>query len=466
MYFKFQKELVQVFTILHNLCDERVQIYLVGGFLRDFFLGKESKDLDFVIYPFSYEILENFTKIIRGKIFPLDEKRKYFRVVANLQSNNYVFDFTSLTRANLLEEVKRRDFTINAIFLDLNNFRILDPLNGIQDIKEGKLRVCSKYSISEDPLRILRAFRFVSNLGFKIIPDTEKHLIVNKKKLGKIKGERIHDEIYRILKGAFTKEIWFKMHDLSILEEILPELTSLKDIPWNKPHHTNPLFHSLEALGKLEYIYYYLDQIFPEKQKIIKDYLKEEVYSEFTKKELLKLAILLHDIGKEKAFSIDEEGKVHYYGHENVGVLIIENISERLRFSKKEKELLKKLIKFHLYPAFILKDKKANRFKLLNKLKEETIGTILLFLGDQLSIKPVEEIISFSHEILDLYLEKKEIKPIISGDEIMKYFSLKPSPLIGRLKGVLLQAQQEGLVNSKEDALKFLENVLKNEGDR
>lgn len=463
MFLKFHKDLVKIFFILHNLSENRIKIYLVGGFIRDYLLGKESKDLDFIIYPFSYKILDYFSKSINGKIFPLDENRKYFRIVAKLSNENYIFDFTPKEGKDLLEELKRRDFTINSILFDLNNFQIIDLLGGIKDLNEGKLRICSEYSISEDPLRILRAFRFVSNLGFKITPLTEKFLIENKKRLKKVKGERIHDEIYKILRSSFTKEVWINMHQLGILEEILPELTSLENIPWGEPHHTNPLFHSFEALGKFEYLYYYLDKLFPETYEIIKDYFTEKVYSEFTKKELLKFSILIHDAGKEKTFSIDSKGKVHYYGHEKIGVLIVENIAEKLKFSRKEEEFIKKLINYHLYPSFIFKDEKSNKFKIINKLKEETIGLMLLFLADQLSINPSQELLFFSQKVLNLYLKTKEVKPILSGKEIMEYFSLEPSPLIGKLKKSLIQAQCEGLIKNKEEALNFLEKILKNE---
>lgn len=462
MFFKFHKDLAKVFSTLHDLCNDRTKLYLVGGFLRDLLLGRESKDLDFIIYPFSYRILEIFSKSIKGKIFPLDEERKYFRITANFNNENYIFDFTPKEGRDLLEEVKRRDFTINSVLLEINNFKILDPLGGIKDLKEGKLRVCSEGSILEDPLRILRAFRFVSNLGFKITYSAEKLLIDSKKRLKNVKGERIHNEIFKILKSSFTKEVWIRMHELGILEEILPELSSLENIPWREPHHTNPLFHSFEALGKFEYIYYYLDRIFPENFENLIGYLKEEIYSEFTKKELLKFSILIHDIGKEKTYFRDEEGKVHYYGHENLGSLMVEEISERLRFSKKEEDFLKKLIKFHLYPSFIFKDKKGNKLKIINKLKEETIGIILLFLADQFSLKPSKDLLSFSKEVLEIYLRKKEIKPILSGNEIMRHFSLQPSPLIGKLKESLIEAQQEGLVKDKEEALKFLEKILVN----
>ncbi|MEN2983506.1 MAG: HD domain-containing protein [Dictyoglomaceae bacterium] len=463
--FQLKKNLIEVFITLHTLTEDKVKIYLVGGFIRDYFLGKESRDLDFIIYPFSYKILEYFTKSVSGKIFPLDENRKYFRVIAKLNNENYIFDFTPPQEENLLGEIKRRDFTINSILLDLSNLRLIDLLGGIKDLKENKLKVCSEYSIPEDPLRILRGFRFASNLGFKLTSFTEKMMIENKKNLKRIKGERIHDEIYRILRSSFTKDFWIKMYKLGILEEILPELTALESIPWTNPHHTNPLFHSFEALGIFEYIYYYLDKIFPENYLSLKEYLNKEFYSEFTKKELLKFSILIHDIGKEKTFSKDEKGKVHYYDHERIGTMILENISERLRFSRKEEEYIKKMIKYHLYPSFIFKDEKSNKSRIINKLKDETLGLMLLFLADQFSIKPSEQLLAFFQEVINLYLKAKETKTLLSGEEIMQYFSLKPSPLIGKLKESLIQAQQEGKVRDKKEALEFLENILKNENN-
>jgi len=463
--FNIKYELLKILSILHYLSYD-VNIYLVGGFLRDYLLGKESKELDFIIAPFSYETLNTFSKILKGRIIPLDEERKYFRIITNINNKDYIFDFTTPLEKSLLDELKRRDFTINTILFDIKNLKVIDLLNGIKDLKEGKLRICSEISIKEDPLRILRAFRFISNFGFRLTPETEREILNNKDRLANIKGERIHEEIYKILKASFTKDIFIKMNDMGILEKIFPELKELENIPWNAPHHTNPLLHSIEALGKLEYFYYYYKNIFQDYKNYIEDYLKEKIYSDFTKKELIKLAVLLHDIGKSKTFFIGEDKRVHYYGHENLGSLMIENIANRLKLSKKEEILLKKLIKNHLYPSFIFKDNKANRLKIINRLGEDTIGLIFLFLGDQFSIRPLKDLIIFSQEIFELYINRKEIKPILSGDEIMEYFSLKPSPLIGKLKDLLINAQQDGRVKNKESAIKFIEEILEHEINR
>jgi len=439
-------------------------IYLIGGFVRDLFLGRKNNDLDFIIYPFDFIKLQEFSKVINGKIFFLDEERKYIRINVGIDDEEYSLDFTPPIENNLIKEIIRRDFTINTITISLNNFKIIDPLRGIKDLLEGNINVCTSKSLIEDPLRILRAFRFSSNLGFKINHQTQKEISKNAIYLNKVKGERIHNEIYKILKGPFTSYIWLKMHELKVLKVILPELSNLENIPWSPPHSTNPLIHTFSSLGILEFLYYYLDEIFEEYSDKIREHLNEKVYDEFTRRELIKIAVLLHDIGKEKYF-IDEKNKVHYYGHENLGSLMIENIAERWRLSGKEKDLLKKLVKYHLYPAFIFRDN-GEKLKIINKMKEDTISLMLLFLADHLSIHKNIEVLDFAKSVIRIYLEKKDLKPILSGNEIMEILNLKPSPLIGYLKDKLLMAQQKGLVKSKEEAIDYLEKIMKDESFR
>jgi poly(A) polymerase len=462
------KELIyKTLKIVRNYAkSNHLNIYIVGGFIRDYLIGKELKDIDLLIYPLDYKFLFDLTNLFNGKLIKLDEEREYYRIIINNKDGEIILDFTPIYENNLLLEVLRRDFTINSIVLDLLDFKIIDPLNGLKDLERGILRLSSPNSFKEDPLRILRAFRFLG-YGFKIEKFTYEKIIEDREKLKSVKAERIHDELYKIMNLPFSSYLWIKMVETKVLEVILPELFVLKDTPWSDPHHEDPLMHSISSLSALEDIIYNIESIFPDIHQQILTYLNEKFFSNYTKLETLKLAVLLHDIGKSKTFSIDEFSLVHYYGHSQKGVELLDNIGERLKLSKKEIIFLKKLIGNHMYPINFIQNPVVNPiYKLILRVKDDVPGLILLFMADQISIKGTIENLDWYRKILNEFFKIKNTpKPLLTGNEIMEIFNLKPSPLIGKLKEKLIEAQINNKISTREEAIKYIEEILKNEAN-
>lgn len=439
------------------------KVYIVGGFIRDYLLGMECKDLDLLITPFNVDFLYNLSNVLKGKIFVLDEERKYFRIVIKKNKKFFILDFTPIYQENILIELTRRDFTINTMLLDLQNFTLIDPLNGLRDLEQNILRLCSPTSLIDDPLRILRAFRFSAS-GFRIDDKIYENILKIKEKLKEVKPERIHEELYKILTKPFTSNIWQEMEKVGVLDILIPELTSLKNIPWSEPHYENPFLHSITTLYVLEKIYFNLDIFFPNLKKDLEKYLDERIYSDFSKREALKLAALLHDIGKAKTYII-ENNEVHYYGHSTIGTELLTEIAQRLKFSNKELLYIQKLIKNHMYLIDFIKNPKTKPlYKLISRVNDDVPSLILLFLSDQTAIKRSFENIEYFNNLLSEFFKLRAIpKPLLNGKEIMEIFNLKPSPIIGFLKEKLIEAQMEGSIKNKEEAIKYLEKVIKNE---
>ncbi|ACK42795.1 MULTISPECIES: CCA tRNA nucleotidyltransferase [Dictyoglomus] len=459
------KELYKILYVVREYAKVyNITPYIVGGFIRDYLLGKNPRDIDFLIHPFNVDFIDHIVKILNGRLVILDEERKYFRIVIKNKEKTFVLDFTPIYQQNLLFEIIRRDFTINSIVLNLKNFKIFDPLRGLEDLERNVIKLSSPNSLREDPLRILRVFRFGAS-GFKIDKNVLENIEKNSQNLSKIKPERIHEEIYKILKNPFTSHFWKEMEEYGVLKEIFPELSKIKYIPWSKPHHENPLDHSITTLYVLEDLFYNMDFLFPSIKKDLENYFSKNLFSEFTKKETLKLTSLLHDIGKSKTYSIDEENLVHYYGHSKVGAEMIKEIAERLKLSNKELTFIQKLIRNHMYLIDLIKNPEIKTIhKLISRVNEDVPSLVFLFISDQIAIKGNFENKDYFEKLLEEFFKLKNIpKPLLSGHEIMQLFNLNPSPIVGTLKEKLIEAQIEERVKTKEEAIKFLREILENE---
>ena len=272
--------------------------YLVGGSVRDFLLyGKISDDKDIAIYgakEFSQKIAEQFD----GTIVVLDEKNKIYRVVLPDKVN--YFDISELCGKNIQEDLTRRDFTINAIAYDLKKEEYVDVTGGIDDLKKGILRHIKNENFEDDPLRILRGFRFLSATGFKPTEELKdainkyKYLLLNPSK------ERIMYEIMKLFGGKYCSDTLLLADEFGILEELFPFVKELKQVPPNSHHHLDLFHHVVETVRNIE-------EIYETSPKEVKEHLEKVDFGGFARINHLKLAGFMHDIGKFSTWTIEED---------------------------------------------------------------------------------------------------------------------------------------------------------------
>jgi poly(A) polymerase len=303
-------------------------LYLVGGTVRDILMGIEPQDYDFSVSGSGIEFAHHVGRRIRGALIILDEEEDEARVV----KDNIVYDFIGLNEHDVVSDLKRRDFTMNAMAVQLVNFEFLDPCEGARDLKKRLIRPTTPESLIADPLRILRGFRFALELGFDLHKDFFK--LAKNIKLEKTAAERIGYEMMRIMSTPHSFEMILKMNQLGILRQIFTEAQKLiEDFDlWD---------HSLNTYGAVENL---MDRGFFRKL--------EAEYSNYLSKPsrvpLCKLAGLFHDVAKPDTFLI-KNGEVHFYGHDTIGAKMIERIANRrLRLSNHDTDVLKKLVKEHM----------------------------------------------------------------------------------------------------------------------
>jgi poly(A) polymerase len=450
--------------------NKKVKIYLVGGILRDLILKREKQnpDLDFCVRKGAIAFGRALSKSIKSGFVILDKERGYCRLVKKIGKRIYTLDFTDFRGRNLEEDLLHRDFTINAMALDLDKDLMIDPYSGSKDLESRTIRLVQEKNFREDPLRILRALSLSAIFGLKIDKQTLKLMQRDKKRLETVSSERIRDELFKILDTPRAFDYLAQMDKLKILELIFPEIKIMRGVKQGPYHHLDVWKHSLETVKQLEALFTELKN-----HKDIGAYLDEVISAERSRRSLLKLGALLHDIGKPGALR-HKAGKTIFHGHERLGTKISEEIVKRLKLSNDDWEALKKMVFWHLRPGYLADNpvpSKRAKFRYFRDTQEESISVLLLSMADQRATRGrlTSEEDRTQHErvclelIKEYFRQKKTVKPkkLINGDILIKKFKLKPSPLIGKILSELEELQAIGRIKTREEALKAARKFIK-----
>jgi len=451
---------------------QNVEIYLVGGAIRDFYLGKENFDKDIIVDKVSAEeFAKSLAKSINATFVPLDEENKIYRLVLKDKINfiDIASPISGIIDGTIEDDLKRRDLTINSIAINIKTFEILDFNKGIKDLKSKIIRHISEQNFIDDPLRLLRVYRFQGTLGF----DLDKELItIIKKHATKIHQpaiERINYEFLKLFSGDYTAQAIIEMDKVGLLDEIFPIFKDLKIVPPNLHHHLNLFYHSIEIVKQIQKIY-------ENSSNEIKQHLEKVDFGGVTRLAHLKLAGLLHDIGKPCTWTIElDTGKHRFIKHDDIGSKMGTKILKNAKFSKKQIDYIAKMIKYHIYPSHVVSSPEINDkiyMRFIRKMGDEVIDVIVLAMADRLSARGVnitEEIVEKNinnlQALLDFYLNIKDsltpLPKLLSGDEIIALLDIKPSKELGRIIKILNEAQLSGDVTTKEEAINFVKTKEK-----
>ena len=445
---KYQKLLAHLFGLTQSR-----KIYLVGGTIRDIYLHRPPFDFDFAVPGSGLELAKKFAHKIRGKFVLLSQKDDEARVVFK---KKIFFDFAGIQGKTIQNDLKRRDFTINALAVPLKDGKvgeIIDLFSGLAHLEKRLIVPVSEKSLTLDPLRILRAFRFAQELNFKV-SDKVIQLAQNLS-LKKVAPERIGYELMRIMETKRSFWAIKTLADLTILPQIFPEISDL---------FANPglLNHSLMTYKKIEELI--------EHKSFFSQFTKEfDAYfsSMPRRRALLKLAGLLHDIAKPHTQFATETGDVHFYGHDSLGAKIAEAmVMTRLRLARKEALMIKKLIAYHmrlhlLATAPVLTDRAIRKF--FRDLADEYFGLMILTFADGYATAGktvhLEDTILRMIELKRQYDAKRKIARLITGHDLIA-LGLKPGPIFKTILEELEELQVEGKIKTKEEGIEYLKVAL------
>ena len=444
-------------------------IYLVGGAVRDFAMGKNSPDRDLIVSgadarDFSLRLADFFN----AAFVPLDEVNKIYRVVLPDKVN--FFDVTNPVENSLDKDLARRDLTINAVAVNLRSLNIIDNFGGLCDISNKTLNAISEDNFVDDPLRILRVFRFMSVLGFAISDELLDIVKKHSQLLSVPAVERVNYELLKLFGGKAAYDAVLALDNAGILEMLFPFVKDLKKVPPNTHHHLDLFHHSLEVVRQIQ-LYY------DEAQGDVKSHLDEISFGAHSRLAFLKYAGFMHDIGKFSTWTIEQDtGRHRFIKHDDAGAKLAVPYLKKLNFSNKQIEYIASMIKNHMYPSQVISAPDATEKSLMRfvrKMDTNAIDIIILAVADRLSargeavtVTMVNENISGLQKLMDFYISVKDslepLPKLLSGNEVMQILNIKPSPLLGKIINELHEAQLSGDVMTKEHAIEFVRNFKQN----
>lgn len=461
------------FSTLATLAARRkVNIWLVGGFLRDSYLklSKPLRDFDFCVEKNTTALAREFARKLKAKCIVLDKHTESLRVIVKREGIVYTYDFTRMRGKDLSADLALRDFSVNSLAVDIRHkpFKLIDCYQGLRDLKSKTARIIKKRVIADDPLRILRGFSLLSNYGFKIEPISLKVMVKNKRLIKRVSKERISEELFKILASNSCHRAVKLLDKFKIIDEIIPEISQMRGVYQGAYHHLKVWQHCLETLRQFEL----LNQKVFLKDKAVSQYLSEPIAQGHSRLQIVKLACLLHDIGKPAAKRRTNK-KTIFHTHEKIGRDMVAKIGRDLRFSAREIEMLKKLTFWHLRPGYLadqLTPTQRAVYRFFRDTQEEGVGVVVLSLADWRATRgPLtngckrkkHEKVMLS--LVDKYFtasKKKPLVKLVDGYDIMKKFKIEPGRLVGEILTKIKEEQALGKIASKAAAYCLAKEII------
>ena len=464
------------------------QAYIVGGFVRNWLLGREIDDIDIAVRGDALEVAKEVAGCFGGKYVLLDEANGVARVVVTDWEQRVYLDFAMFSNT-IEEDLERRDFTINAMAVEFNDFisgspHLIDPFQGKRDLEKKLIKAVRQRIFKDDAARLLRAVRLAAELDFKIEPETEQLIKRYSQLIKSVPGERLREELLRILALPHSSDLLRYLDRLNLLTEMIPDLEDLRDVEQPREHYWDVFKHSLETVAAIEFLLCKRDwqygssdllKVIPWSEEI-KEHFDEDISNDSSRMIMLKIGGLLHDVAKPQSRTIDATGRMRFIGHAKQGAAKVSVILNRLRFSSREIKLVEKLVCYHLRPVQManvgLPSSRAI-YRYFRDTGDAGIDVLFLALADYLAARgPNLDIKEWEqHNSLIGYIiaehqdQQSKLLPVklIDGHDLISIFGLTSGPLVGKLLRLVCEAQATGEVGSREEALALIRKKLDKE---
>lgn len=446
---------------------ENAPAWLVGGCVRDFLLNRIPADID-VTTPHPEPLAQRFVALIDGRVVPMDPERGIWRVAVGPKE---YFDFCAFRDTDILGDLAGRDFTINAIALRIPDGAdatggLLDPFHGIDDLNNRVLRMVGPRAFTDDPARVLRAFRMVAELALQIENDTATALEAAVPLLPTVAPERLLAEWWRLCGGVRAATAIQQMDAAGALTVLFPELAACKGVTQNAYHRYDVWEHMLLAVT-------YMDRFLRHPEEAIQD-LQDDfapLLQDDHRKARLVLLALIHDLGKPATRAV-KAGKVHFYGHEVTGAEQAERLCIRLRMSREDTRVITHVIRQHMRPLSLMQAQQKDgrlstraMIKFIDDTGSEMLEIMALSLADKSAGQgPAAEPDVLGHlreiyrQLFTFYRERYQPameQPLLRGNDLTDELHLPAGPQIGRILTLARHLQATGQLTTRDAAMRW-----------
>jgi tRNA nucleotidyltransferase/poly(A) polymerase len=452
---------------LSDLSKEKgVPLFLVGGYIRDLFLGipspthgRREKDYDFALPKEFSSFIPSMEGMLHLSFFKVGREERE-TLTYRVAHEDISIDLTFLQGDSIDEDLLRRDFTINTIAFSLRDETFHQVEGAWEDMKRRVIRSVSKHSIDQDPLRMLRAIRYLCTLdGFVLDPTLKEEISQKKDLVRNLPGERLKMELDHIFLSAGPAMGLKTLHESGLLLTLFPDLKGLEHLGQSKHHHLHVLSHTLLIVEKLSWAFEWVS--------------REAGAIPVTQEDRLALyyAALFHDLGKQDTYSKDEKEKVHFYHHESFSCQRAEGIMQRLRFSNLLRNTVLHLIQNHMRILNLSQETKEAALKrLVYQVGDDIPLLVLHTLADKeasrgiLSVQLDEVVEDHCLHILKWFKEKEVVHPLplLNGHDVMA-LGYSTGPKVGEILNFIRGKQVEGEIRTREEALKLLKERFGNQ---
>ncbi|MBI2917484.1 MAG: CCA tRNA nucleotidyltransferase [Chloroflexi bacterium] len=457
----------------------RVTVHLVGGFVRDLVMGRPPRDADLAVDTDPLQAARLTADTFGGSFVVVSDAPRW--EVGRAVLPELTLDFTRLS-GDLEHDLARRDFAIDAMAVDWSHYpeaTVIDPWGGLKDLADRLVRALDPGVFEQDPARLLRGPRLAAELSFSLEPGTAQSIREQSGLLAKVSAERLRDEVCKLLAASGSAPYVFLLEELGLLTGLVPELEASREVTQPPEHHWDVFHHALEAVARAEAL---LERTgTPEILSAVpwgpdlEAHFAEEVSSGRRRSMLLKLAALVHDVAKPAMKTVEDSGRIHFYGHAREGSTMAEAILERLRFSAREVRMVGLMVEHHLRPRQMVsqdEDLPTPRaiYRYYRDLGDVALDTLYLNLADHWASRGPDLVLEDWRQhaatvsyVLEQWQRGTPIaRPprLVTGHDLMRELGLAPGPLVGEVLEYVKEAQASGQVATREQALEWARRYL------
>jgi poly(A) polymerase len=467
--------------------------YAVGGYVRDRILQRTTSDIDVLVTRALREVTERTGLEVKASVVTLHETQPTMRLAFPDRSHIDLalprvaaVDAGGLATPEAIVEadLQARDFTVNAMAIpleaaDLADWRehVLDPMGGLPDLDRRLIRAIDPRVWDNDPIRLWRALRLAAQLGFELEPPTEDGIRQHAGLAAKPAGERIRDELFRLLARADADALISRAAELGLLFVLAPELAPLQTLAQGGYHHLDGWRHSLAVVRAIHELTEELPGMPAAYRGKLGHAFAKPIAGDRPRLSMLKFAGLLHDVGKPATRTVDEQGSVHFYGHEKVSAVMAREVGHRLRLGRRELHYLEMATRLHMHPALLAQQQEISRraaHRFFRKAGAYAPDVLILAWADRLSARGpaataqhIEQVEYAIRWLLAEWLDSGPLshpQPPVGARAIMRRYDVPPGPEVGRVLRALTRRHAEQPFMDAESAWAFLDRVVQRSG--